>query len=98
MGAARRWRPQAARLALGAGPDREHRPAAPDTSPEPVLDRDDVLRDALSDLLQSQTHYAPVVDAAGVTTGILSMEVISDFLSSDEAKVEEHAAAERPLS
>ena len=73
-------------------------PARPDTSPDPVVDRDDVLRDALSDLLQSQTHYAPVVDAAGVTTGILSMEVISDFLSSDEAKVEEHAAAERPLS
>ncbi len=72
-------------------------PSRPGTSPNPVLDRDDVLRDALSDLLQSQTHYAPVVDARGTTTGILSLEVISDFLSSDEA-VEEHPAPERPLS
>jgi osmoprotectant transport system ATP-binding protein len=70
-------------------------PATPDITPDPVLDRDDVLRDALSDLLQSQTHYAPVVDAGGVTTGILSLAVISDFLSSDEAKVEDHPATER---
>jgi osmoprotectant transport system ATP-binding protein len=73
-------------------------PARPDISPDPVLDRDTVLRDALSDLLQSQTHYGPVVDAAGATTGILSLAVISDFLGSDEAKVEEHAASERPLT
>ena len=78
-------------LAAGTVPER------PGISPDPILDRDDVLRDALSDLLQSQTHYAPVVDAAGATTGILSLDVISDFLASDEAKVEEHAAADRPL-
>jgi osmoprotectant transport system ATP-binding protein len=71
-------------------------PARPDISPQPVLDRDDVLRDALSDLLQSQTHYAPVVDAAGSITGILSLDIISDFLSSTDAKVEEHAATDRP--
>ena len=73
-------------------------PQRPDISPNPILDRDDILRDALSDLLQSQTHYAPVVDATGATTGILSLDVISDFLSSAEAKVEEHAAADRPLT
>ncbi len=72
-------------------------PGRPGISPQPVLDRDDVLRDALSDLLQSQTHYAPVVDARGVTTGILSLDIISEFLASDEAKAEEHAAAERPI-
>ena len=72
-------------------------PRRPNISPQPLLDRDDILRDALSDLLQSQTHYAPVVDARGVIDGILSMDVISDFLTSDEAKVEEHPAAERPL-
>ena len=33
----------------------------------------------------------------GAIAGVLSLDVISDFLSSDEAKVEEHAAAERPL-
>jgi osmoprotectant transport system ATP-binding protein len=72
-------------------------PREPDMSPEPILDRDDVLRDALSDVLRSQAHYAPVVDAGGATAGVLSLAIISDFLSSDEARVEEHAAAERPL-
>ena len=72
-------------------------PAAPDSSPEPVLDRDDVMRDALSDLLQAETHYAPVVDRDGRIDGVLSVEVIQDFLASDEARVEEHDAAERPL-
>jgi osmoprotectant transport system ATP-binding protein len=72
-------------------------PREPDMSPEPILDRDDVLRDALSDVLRSQAHYAPVVDAAGATVGVLSLAIISDFLSSDEARVEEHPAAERPL-
>jgi len=72
-------------------------PQRPDISPDPLLDRDGVLRDALSDLLQSQTHYAPVVDARGATAGILSLAVISDFLASEEAKVEEHPPTERPL-
>ena len=71
-------------------------PARPGHSPDPVLDRDDVLRDALSDLLQSQTHYAPVCDPDGSIAGILSLEVISDFLSSSRAAVEEHSATERP--
>jgi osmoprotectant transport system ATP-binding protein len=73
-------------------------PRQPDMSPEPILDRDDVLRDALSDVLRSQAHYAPVVDARGATVGVLSLAIISDFLSSDEARVEEHAAAERPYA
>jgi osmoprotectant transport system ATP-binding protein len=61
-------------------------PARPDTSPDPVLEREDVLRDALSDLLQAETHYAPVVDGRGALAGVLSVEIISDFLSADEAK------------
>ena len=72
-------------------------PAKPDTSPDPVLDRDDVMRDALSNLLQAETHYAPVVDGEGRIDGVLSVEIISEFLTSDEALVEEHPAAERPL-
>ena len=72
--------------------------SAPTRSPDPILDRDDVLRDALSDLLQAETHYAPVVDASGRIGGVLSVEIISDFLSSRDALVEEHAAAERPLA
>jgi len=72
-------------------------PERPDISPEPILDRDDVLRDALSDVLRSQAHYAPVVDARGAVVGVLSLEVIADFLSADEARAEEHAASEPPL-
>jgi osmoprotectant transport system ATP-binding protein len=71
-------------------------PQRPDTSPDPVLELDDVMRDALSDLLQAETRYAPVVDAQGRIAGVLSVEIISEFLTSDEALVEEHPAAERP--
>jgi osmoprotectant transport system ATP-binding protein len=72
-------------------------PATPDTSPEPILELDDVMRDALADLLQAESLYAPVVDADRRIAGVLSVEIISEFLTSPEAKVEEHPAAERPL-
>ena len=55
------------------------------------------MRDALSDLLQAETQYAPVVDAERRIAGVLSVEIISEFLSSPDALVEEHPAAERPL-
>jgi osmoprotectant transport system ATP-binding protein len=71
-------------------------PERPNTSPEPILDLDDVMRDALSDLLQSETQYAPVTDAQGQIAGVLSLEIISEFLASREAAREEHGAAERP--
>ncbi len=61
-------------------------PERPDTSPEPVLDLEDVLRDALSDLLQSETQYAPVVDGQGKVAGVLSVEIISHFLNSADAR------------
>ena len=47
-------------------------------------------------LLQAETQYAPVVDKDRRIAGVLSIEVIQEFLSSPEAKVEEHAAVERP--
>ena len=72
-------------------------PARPDTRPEPVLELDDVMRDALSDLLQAETRYAPVVDAEGRIAGVLSVEIISEFLTSPEALTEEHPAPERAL-
>jgi osmoprotectant transport system ATP-binding protein len=71
-------------------------PERPDTSPDPVLDERDVMRDALSDLLQAETRYAPVVDGDGRIAGVLSVEIISEFLTSDDALVEEHPTAERP--
>jgi osmoprotectant transport system ATP-binding protein len=44
---------------------------------EPLLDLDDVLRDALSDLLANEAQYGPVVDARGRVAGVLSIEVLS---------------------
>ena len=73
-------------------------PATPGSPAEPLLDRSDVLRDALSHLLLAQTQYAPVVDGQGRITGILSIEIILDFLGSEEALTDEHPAAERPLA
>jgi osmoprotectant transport system ATP-binding protein len=51
----------------------------------PVLDIDDVLRDALADLLTSETRYGAVVDADGRLAGILSLEVIQHFLQAAPA-------------
>ncbi len=99
MGAARRRRPQAARLALGARPDREHRPgpprhlARPGPRPRRRAPRRAVRPAAVADPLRARRRRR-----RGRRPGSSRMEVISDFLSSDEAKVEEHAAAERPLS
>jgi CBS-domain-containing membrane protein len=47
---------------------------------EPIVELDDVLRDALGDLLAAETRYSPVVDAHGRMTGVLSMDVISHAL------------------
>ena len=71
-------------------------PATPHISPDPVIDRDDVMRDALSDVLQHETMYAPVVDADRRIAGIRSVEIISEFLGSRDALSEEHPAVERP--
>jgi len=77
---------------------RETVPQRPDSGPQPILDLDDVMRDALADLLQTETQYAPVTDGDGRIAGVLSVEIISEFLVSPEAKVEEHAAVERPTA
>jgi len=71
-------------------------PARPDSPLGPVLELDDVMRDALADLLQHETQYAPVVDHRGRIAGVLSVEIISEFLASPEAKADEHSAVERP--
>jgi osmoprotectant transport system ATP-binding protein len=47
---------------------------------EPTVELDDILRDALSDLLATETRYAPVVDSEGRAAGVLSLEVIGRFL------------------
>ncbi|MFN2616812.1 MAG: ABC transporter ATP-binding protein [Thermoleophilaceae bacterium] len=50
------------------------------SGPEPIVELDDVLRDALSDLLQHETQYGPVVDAGGQVAGVLSVEAIGHAL------------------
>src|SRR3954449_4958235 len=47
---------------------------------EPIIDLDDVLRDALGRLLAAESRYGPVVDAKGRMAGVLSMDVISHSL------------------
>jgi osmoprotectant transport system ATP-binding protein len=71
-------------------------PEKPDSPLGPLLDRDDVMRDALADLLQGEAQYAAVVDHQGRIDGVLSVEIISEFLASPKAKTEEHPAVERP--
>ncbi len=61
---------------------------------EPVVEMDDVLRDALSDLLAIGTRYAPVVDSGGAFAGVLSVEVISHSLADGSAAT---SSAERPI-
>jgi osmoprotectant transport system ATP-binding protein len=47
---------------------------------EPTIELDDILRDALSAMLQEETQYAPVVDDRGGVAGILSVEMIGQAL------------------
>ncbi len=71
-------------------------PAQPDSPLGPRLELDDVMRDALADLLQAESQYAAVVDAKSRIAGVLSVEIISEFLKSPRAKTEEYSAVERP--
>jgi osmoprotectant transport system ATP-binding protein len=73
-------------------------PSKPDAAPYPVIELDDVLRDALSHLLQSETQYGPVVDGQGRVAGVLSVEIVSEFLASDDAKEIATDPAERVTS
>ena len=59
---------------------------------EPAVELDDILRDALADLLTSESRYGPVVDASGRLAGVLSLEVIGGFLN--EAPTEARSGAE----
>jgi osmoprotectant transport system ATP-binding protein len=74
----------------------EQVPARPDSPLGPLLDLDDVMRDALADMLQGGAQYAAVADGQGRIAGVLSVEIISEFLGSPQAKTEEHPATERP--
>jgi osmoprotectant transport system ATP-binding protein len=45
--------------------------------PEPVVEVDDILRDALSDLLAHEVQYGPVIDHEGHVAGVLSIELLA---------------------
>jgi osmoprotectant transport system ATP-binding protein len=47
---------------------------------QPVIELDDVLRDALSDLLADESQYGPVVNARGEIAGVLSIEILAHAL------------------
>jgi osmoprotectant transport system ATP-binding protein len=53
------------------------------SSAEPVVELDDILRDALSDLLTAETQYGPVVDGDGAVAGVLSIEALSHALNTE---------------
>ncbi len=52
--------------------------------PDPVVELDDILRDALSDLLAHEVQYGPVVDPDGRVVGVLSIELLSHVIAGDE--------------
>ena len=59
----------------------------------PLLEMDDVLRDALSDLLAEEAQYGPVVDERGAVAGVLSIEILSHALKADPEEVPSGADA-----
>jgi osmoprotectant transport system ATP-binding protein len=63
------------------------------SKPEPTLELDDVLRDALSDLLSEEAQYGPVVDERGAVQGVLSIEILSHALQTDPEEVPSGADA-----
>ena len=63
------------------------------SKPEPRIELDDVLRDALSDLLADEAQYAPVVDERGAVRGVLSIEILSHALQTDPEQVPSGADA-----
>ncbi|HEX3317639.1 MAG TPA: ABC transporter ATP-binding protein [Solirubrobacteraceae bacterium] len=71
----------------------ERVPDRADTAPTPLIDQDSVLRDALAQLLGEDSQYGPVMDARGVVIGVLSVELIGQFLASKD--VREMDVAER---
>ncbi len=58
-----------------------------------TVDPDDVLRDALSDLLQQRVHYGAVVDPAGRVLGVLSIELIQELLLTEGERAQAAVAA-----
>jgi osmoprotectant transport system ATP-binding protein len=54
---------------------------------EPVLELDDILRDALSRLLAEEAQYGPVVNERGEVVGVLSIEILAHALRADPEEI-----------
>ena len=76
--------------------DQERVPGVADTDPTPILEARWTLRDGLANLLASGSQYGVVVDGRGHLVGVLSAEIISDFLASPEAVETDIPAVDRP--
>ena len=70
-------------------------PEQPDTSPIRSSSSRTCCATRSSDLLQSDTQYGPVVDGRGRVVGVLSVEIVSEFLSSPQATMHLATPAER---
>jgi osmoprotectant transport system ATP-binding protein len=57
------------------------------SKPEPLLELDDILRDALSRLLAEEAHYGPVVNERGEIVGVLSIEILAHALHTEAEAV-----------
>jgi osmoprotectant transport system ATP-binding protein len=57
---------------------------APRSPAEPIVELDDILRDALSDLLDHEAQYGPVVDPDGRVAGVLSIEALAHALKKQD--------------
>ena len=64
--------------------DRGAVPFDPSTPAEPLIEIDSTLRDGLSQLLEYGVQFAPVIESDGRLAGVLSIEIISDFLADGE--------------
>jgi osmoprotectant transport system ATP-binding protein len=60
---------------------------------ETVIDLDDILRDALSDLLAEEAQYGPVVNERGEVVGVLSIEILAHALQTPPDEVPSGADA-----
>jgi osmoprotectant transport system ATP-binding protein len=60
---------------------------------ETVIELDDILRDALSDLLAEEAQYGPVVDERGEVCGVLSIEILAHSLKTPADQVPHGADA-----
>ena len=65
---------------------------------KPVLELDDILRDALSDLLQEEAQYGPVVDDRGAVCGVLSIEMLAHALRTDPERGAERSGRGRMIT